>query len=108
MGVGAVLEQEDPVLAAQPGDLLALEREMAADVDQEAGARAVLLDLRRDVLGRRAQVLAIAVDEDGPAPGGDDGQRRRHERVRRAQDGLALHPGVAQRGECAAAPGAGG
>ena len=96
MRVGAVLEQEDAVLAAVGGDPLALEGEVAADVDEHRRARAVTLRLGLEVLEGEAQVVAAAVDEHGAAARGQDGQRRGHEGVRGAQDVRALDARVRQ------------
>ena len=41
VGVGAVLEQEDPVVAAVLGDALGVEGDVAADVDEDRGLRLV-------------------------------------------------------------------
>ena len=46
VGVGAVLDQEDPVLAAVVGDPLDLEGDVAADVDEPGRPRPVPLRLR--------------------------------------------------------------
>src|SRR3954453_22308776 len=47
--VRAILEQEDAVVAAVARNALALEREVAADVDEHRGARATALGLRLEV-----------------------------------------------------------
>ena len=61
--VRAVLDQEDPFGRQQLGDLLDLERDVAADVDEERGPRPVACDLRLEVGERHAEVVAVAVDE---------------------------------------------
>ena len=108
VGVGAVLEQEDAVLAAVVGDPLDVEGDVAADVDDHRGARPVLLGLALEVLEGHAEVVAVAVDEDRLAARVDDGERRRHEGVGRAEDLLALDAGEVERREGRAGPAAGG
>ena len=81
MRVRAVLEQEDPVLRAVGRDLLGLERDMAADVDQDRRLGLVLLGLALEVGERHAEVVAVAVDELHVGARADRGQRRCHERV---------------------------
>jgi hypothetical protein len=93
VGVGAILEQEDPVLAAVLGDALGLEGDVAADVDEDRGLRPVLLCLRLEVVERHAEVVPVAVDELDSGTGIDRRQRRCHERVRRTEHGLAAHAG---------------
>ena len=51
------------MLTAVRRDRLRLEREMAADVDEERRARLVALRLGLEVGERHTQVLAVAVDE---------------------------------------------
>ena len=97
VGVGAVLEQEDAVLAAEGGDPLGVEGDVAADVDEDGRARLVLVRLALEVLERHAEVVAVAVDELDLAPAFDRRQRRRHEGVGGAQHGLAAHAGELQR-----------
>ena len=104
VGVGAVLEQEDPVVAAIGGDPLRVEGDVAADVDQDRGPRLVLLGLALEVLERHAEVLAVAVDELDRGAGADRGQGRRHEGVGRDEHRLALDAGVLERGQGAAGP----
>ena len=99
MRVRAVLDQGDALASAERGDPLDVEGEVAADVDEEDGARAVLMHLALEVVERHAQVVAVAVDEFDARPGVQRGQRRRHERVRRAEHGLAGHAGPGQGGE---------
>ena len=108
MRVGAVLDQEDPVLGAVGGDLLDLERDVAADVDEERRPRLVLLGGALEVGERHAQVVAVAVDELDLRARADRGQRRGHEGVGRAQHRLALDSGEVQRGQRAAGPAAQG
>ena len=90
--------------AAGRGDRLALERDVAADVDEHARARLVLGDRGLDLDERGAQVVSVAVDEDRLAAGGHDRERRRHERVGGAQHRLAAHARELERGERAAGP----
>ena len=104
MRVGAILEQEDPLLPAIVGDGLGVEGDVASDVDQDRGAGAVLLSLGLEVGERHAQVLAVAVHELDLGPGPKRRQRRGHERVGRAQNGLALDAGEVQRGQCPTGP----
>ena len=104
VGVGAVLEQEDPVVAAVGGDPLGVEGDVAADVDEDRGARLVPLGLALEVLEGHAEVLAVAVDELDLGAGADRRQRRRHEGVGGAEHGLALDPGELERRQGAAGP----
>ena len=67
-------------------------------------ARAVREGLRLEVRERDAEVVAVAVDEHYLPAALDDRQRRRHERVRRAQDGLPAHGGIGKGGERRARP----
>ena len=106
--VGAILEQEDPVLAAVGGDPLDFEGDMTSDVDDHRGARPVLLGLALEVLEGHAEVVAVAVDEDRLTARVDDGERRCHEGIGRAEDLLALDAGEVERGEGRAGPAAGG
>src|ERR1700761_4603930 len=77
---------------------------MAADVDEDRRPRLELLGLALEVLEGHAEVVPAAVDELDLGAGADRGQRRRHEGVRRAEDGLALDPGELERRERAARP----
>jgi hypothetical protein len=104
MGVGAVLEQEDPVGAAIPGDPLRVEGDVAADVDEDRRPRPVALGAALEVLERHAEVLAVAIDELDLGTGGDRRQRRGHEGVGGAEHGLATYAGELERGEGAAGP----
>ncbi len=104
MRVRAVLEQEDPVVSAVGGDLLGLERDVAADVDEERRLGLVLLGLALEVVERHAEVVAVAVDELHLGAGADRRKRRRHECVGRAQHRLPLHLREVQRGQRAARP----
>ena len=99
MRVRAVLDQEDPFGPAQGGDPLDVERDVTADVHDDRRARAVARDLRLEVRERQAQVLAVAVHERHRGAGMQGGQRRRHERIRRAQDRLAAHARERERRE---------
>ena len=105
--VGAVLDEEDALGGAQRRDLPDLEGKVAADVHEQRGLRPVSAQLGLEVVQRRAQVVAVAVDEDRPAARRQDGQRRGHEGVRRAQHGLPADPGELERGERASRPRAG-
>ena len=71
VGVGAVLEQEDPVVATVGGDPLGVEGDVAADVDEDRGARLVALGLaprspRRTCRGRSR--LQSTNSTSAPAP----------------------------------------
>ena len=55
-----------PSRAAERGDPLDLERDVAADVHEERRARPVARDLRLEVGERHAEVVAVAVDERRP------------------------------------------
>ena len=71
VGVGAVLEQEDPVVAAVGGDPLGVEGDVAADVDEDRGPRLVPLGLgarspRRTCRGRSR--LQSTNSTSAPAP----------------------------------------
>ena len=59
-----------PSDAAVRGDLLDVERDVAADVDEEDGMRPVLVHLALEVVERHAQVVPVAVDELDAAAGG--------------------------------------
>ena len=59
-------------------------------MDEDRGARLVLLGLALEVLEGHAEVVPAAVDELHVRARADRGERRRHEGVRRAEDGLAL------------------
>ena len=61
--VCAVLDQDDPLAPAELGDLVGLEGEVAADVDEEDRARLVLAHLALEIFERHAKVVAVAVDE---------------------------------------------
>ena len=65
-----------PSRAAVRGDLLDVERDVAADVHEEDRVRLVLVRLALEVVERHAEVVPVAVDElDAPA-GGLDRERR--------------------------------
>src|SRR5205823_1832034 len=89
VSVRAVLDQEDIVVGTPGGDAVRVEGDVPADVDEDNRARAVLLGLYDEVVERHAEVFAIAVDELDPRACRERGERRRHERVRRAEDGCA-------------------
>ncbi len=107
MGVRAVLDQDDSFGAAELDDLVDLERDMPADVDEEDRRRLVLVHLALEVGERHAEVVAVAVDELDPRARLEDGERRRHERVRGAEDGLAAQLEELERGERRSRPGRG-
>ena len=86
--VGAVLEQEDSLAAAEVGDPLGIEREMAADVHEERSLGPVRVDLALEVFEGHAEVVAVAVDELHACARGDRCQGRCHEAVRGAEHGL--------------------
>ncbi len=102
--MGAVLEQEDPVLGAVGGDSLCLKREVTADVDEDRRAGPVTLSLGDEVVERQAQILAIAVDELDPRARVDRRQRGRHEGVRGTQDRVTRDLREAERRQRAARP----
>ena len=93
--VGAVLDQEDALGAAELGDPLDIERDVAADVDDERRARLVLgapwpRSPRTTCRGPRGCSRRTR-----PWRRRANGERRRHERVRRAEDGLPRTPAYA-------------
>ena len=107
MGVGAVLDQEDALGAAELGDALDVEGDVARRCERGTTARGrCARTLRLEVGERRAEVVAVAVDEHDLRAGGDRRQRRRHERVRRAEHGLAAHAGELERRQRRARPAA--
>ena len=61
--VGAVLDQDDPLGAAERRDPLDLEGDVAADVDEDHRGGLVLVHLPLEVVERHAEVVAVAVDE---------------------------------------------
>src|ERR1700753_1871232 len=77
---------------------------MAADVDEDRGARLELLRLALEVLEGHAEVVAAGVDELALGARTDRGERRRHEGVRRAEHRLAFDARELERGERAAGP----
>ena len=97
VGVGAVLEQEDVVGRAVLGDPLAVECDVAADVDEDRGAGLQPVGRALEVVEGHAEVLAIAVDELDLGPRPEGRQRCRHEGVRRAENGLAADAGELER-----------
>ncbi len=100
----AVLDQDDSLRAAISGDLLDVERDVTADVDEEDRMRLVRVRFALEVLERHAEVVAVAVDELDAAAGGLDGERGGHEGVRRAEHRPAAHLEVLECGECGAHP----
>ena len=104
MRVGAVLDQDDPLGAAELDDPVDVERDVAADVDDHHRGRLVLVHLPLEVVERHAEVVAVAVDELDLRAGRDDRERRGHERVRRAEDGLAAQLEELERSERRAGP----
>src|ERR1700742_4612100 len=77
---------------------------MAADVDEDRGARLELLRLALEVLEGHAEVVAPTVDKLDLGAGADRGERRRHEGVRRAEHRLAFDARELQCGERPAGP----
>jgi hypothetical protein len=104
VGVRAVLEKEDALGTTELGDRLDVERDVSSDVDHEYCAGPMLGDLSLEIRERQAKVLAVAVHEFDLPAGVDHGERRRHERVRRTEHGLALDARVRERGERAPGP----
>ena len=64
---------------------------MAADVDEEHGARPVAVQLLLEVAQRHAEVVAVAVDELDARAGVDRREGGGHEGVRGAEHGRAAH-----------------
>ena len=81
MGVRAILDQEDALAAAERGDALDVERDMAADVHEERRARTVRCRLRLEVGKGRAEVVPVAIHEHDLGARRLRRERRRHERV---------------------------
>src|SRR3954454_8349152 len=106
MRVGAVLEQEDSLGPAVLRDPLDVEGDVATDVDEDRGPRAVPLGFEPEVLERHAEVLAVAVDEYGLAAGMDDRERSRHEGVGGAEHLLSTDAGEVEGGQGRAGPAA--
>ena len=106
MGVGAVLDQEDALGAAELRDALDVEGDVAPDVNEERCAGPVREGLGLEVGERCAEVVTIAVDEDDLRAGGPRRQRGRHERVRRTEHGAAADPGELERRKRRARPAA--
>src|SRR3954471_10816689 len=102
--VSAILEEDDALGAAELGDPLDVEGDVPADVDDPGRLGTVLVDRALEVGEGDAEVLAVAVEPHGLAAGRERGERRRHERVRRAEDLLAAHAGPVERGHGAACP----
>src|SRR3954463_14796485 len=102
--VGAILEEDDALGAAELGDPLDVERDVPADVDDPGRLGPVLVERALEVGERDAEVLAVAVGPHGLAAGRERGERRGHERVRRAEDLLAAHAGPVERGHRTAGP----
>jgi hypothetical protein len=92
------------VLRAVGGDALDVERDVAADVHQQACPGAMRLSLRFEVGERHAEVLAVAIHELDPPPGVQDRQGRRHERVRGTQHDLVPDARELERREGATRP----
>ena len=90
--VRAVLDQDDAALAAERGDRLEVERDVPADVHEDHRRGVVLVDQPLELGERQAEVVAAAVDEDRRRAGAEHGERRRHERVRRARRPCARAP----------------
>ena len=102
--VRAVLEQDDPLGAAQLGDPVDVEGDVTADMDDHRRRPARAVHLPLEVVERHAEVVAVAVDELDPGAGGEDRERRGHEGVRRAEHGLAAQLEVLERRERRAGP----
>ena len=81
VGMGTVLEQEDPVVLTVGGDPLRIEGEMATDVHEDRRPRLQPLRLGLEILEGHAEVAAVAVDELDLGPRVDRGERSRHEGV---------------------------
>jgi hypothetical protein len=79
--VRAVLDEEDPLGAAELRDRLDLEGDVPADVHDDGRPRPVARDLRLEVGERHAEIFAIAIDELHLGTRVQCGQRGRHERV---------------------------
>ena len=99
MGVGAVLDQEDPFGAAELGDAIAVEGDVAADVDEHRRPGPVLVHRTLEIGEGHAQVFAVAVDERDAPAGVQHGQRGGHEGVGRHEHRLPGHARELERGE---------
>ena len=66
--VSAVLDQENPLGSAELGDLLDVECDVSADVDEDRSARLVRSGLLLEVFERHAQIGSVAVHELDAAP----------------------------------------
>jgi len=108
VGVGAVLEEENPFFAAISGDLLHLEGDVPPDVDQPAGLRAIPLGLGDEILIRHAQIGPVAVHELDPPAGLKHRKGGGHEGVGGAEHHLVPDVHIPEGREGRAAPAGGG
>ena len=104
VGVGAVFDQEDALRAAEVGDAVDFEGDVAADVDEEGSARSMLRGFCLEVCERGAEIGAVAVHEHDLGAGGARRQRCRHERVRWAEHGPTADAGEFERCQSCARP----
>src|SRR5947209_5685554 len=94
MGVRTILDEDDSALAAECGDPLRIERDVAADMDQPDRGDLMLVRGFLDGVEAETEILAIAVSKHHLAARLDDGKRRGHERIRGNQDLLAAESEV--------------
>jgi len=104
VGVGAVLDQEDVLLAAKGGDPLHVESEVPPDVHQPCRPRPVLERLALEVFEGGAEVVSMAVHEYRPSPRREHGQGRGREGVRGAEHRPVADAGEGKRRERGAGP----
>ena len=102
--VGAVFDQEDPLGPAELGDPVDVERDVAADVDDERRARLVPTYLGLEVREGHAEVFAVAIDVLDRRAGRADGERIGEEGIRRTEHDVTRHLGGCERGERCARP----
>ena len=103
--VRAVLDQEDPLARGTARRSRSTSNAMCPPMWTRIAARGRWrVDLRLEVGERHAEVVAVAVDERDAGARVQRGQRRGHERVRRAQHGLAAHARELERGQRGAGP----
>src|SRR3989442_864274 len=91
-----ILDQEDPLVSAAGGDLLHLEGQVTADVDQHHCSRTVLPYLALQVVEGHAQVIAVAIDENRSPTCTPNRKWNGHEGIRRTENGLTIHRGEVQ------------
>ena len=89
--VGAVLDQEDALGAAERGDPLDVERDVPADVHEERRPRAVRGALASKSAKEAQRSSRLQSTNTTSAPAACDRERRGHERVRRAEHRLAAY-----------------